>query len=138
MEEVSQRRIVIPGDIVQEISEEGEQSSKAAVILGPGLMRAEGATVRVCRPGLLRSKEAKNDTAATFYWVDSHSRYAAYIRTYVRTSFAQFCFAEMTKRKIIRRRLKSYASHPQKLFFGYGFHLHMKLDIFFRDSNYSQ
>ena len=67
-------RIVIPGDLVSEISEmDTDRDSLKAVILGPGLLRGEGASVKVSKPGVLRSKDHKD--GAAFYWVDSHSRY---------------------------------------------------------------
>lgn len=73
-------RIVIPGDIVHEISDSpdsGGPKESSGIVLGPGLIRAEGASVRVAKPGVLRAKQDQRKAAeggTAFYWVDSHSR----------------------------------------------------------------
>ena len=63
--ENADHRIVIPGDLIEEIPVEKN------VILGPGLTR-DGVDVFACKSGLLRSKNIKAQNPV--YWVDTHQR----------------------------------------------------------------
>merc|ERR1712029_211404 len=58
-------RVVIPGDLVEEIPDEKK------VILGPGLTR-EGVEVRAIKCGLLKSKGIQGNHPV--FWVDTHNK----------------------------------------------------------------
>ncbi len=63
-------RVVIPGDVIDEISTSASPS--AGIVLGPGLTRRDGETVTANRAGVVRSKVAAEQTH--LFWVDSHSK----------------------------------------------------------------
>ena len=59
-------RVVIPGDLIDEIPEEKN------VILGPGLTREGGVRVVAVKCGLLRAKNLQGNSPV--FWVDTHQR----------------------------------------------------------------
>ena len=63
-----EERLVMPGEDVS-------RDSKAGLVVGPGLRKAEGEKILVTRPGILRSR---NINERDVCWVDCHSkRYVA-------------------------------------------------------------
>ena len=63
-----EERLVMPGEDVS-------RDSKAGLVVGPGLRKAEGEKILVTRPGILRSRNINEKDVC---WVDCHSkRYVA-------------------------------------------------------------
>ncbi len=73
-------RVVLPGEVVPDIPEEGEAGTEGAtrrkVLLGPGLRREGSSDVVVSKAGVLRRKTVAGEGGGggEVFWVDVHSR----------------------------------------------------------------